>query len=292
MRWQKMALIGVGLLGGSLGRAVRRRSLVPLTHAFVRREASVVECRSLEVADEISLDLQAVVRDADLVILCTPVAQMKAIVERFNDGLKPGCVVTDVGSTKAELARELAPIIEREGGVFIGSHPMAGSEKTGVAHSDPDLFEGAVCAVTPTGNEPAASVEALKKFWSGLGSEVLEISPEHHDELVARCSHVPHILATELSRFGLKECEGGDLVRRLGGSGFRDTTRLASGSPEMWRDICLSNREQLLKRLSEYEDGLREFRELLASGDADAVQRYFAEGKQLRDAWLQDRFSS
>src|SRR5262245_58148698 len=192
MHWQKIALVGVGLLGGSLGLAARQRGLAGRVVGFVRRAESVAECKAAGAVDDAATDLAAVIRDADLVVLGTPIAQMDSLVSRMLTALKPGALVTDVGSVKAGVVSALESRVAEVGAHFIGSHPMAGAEKMGVAAARADLFEGAVCVTTPTAQSDRNLAERLEDFWRALGGRPLRLSAELHDDLVSRSSHLPH----------------------------------------------------------------------------------------------------
>ncbi len=285
LRFQKVSLVGVGLLGGSLGRALRVRKLADHVAGWVRREASVTESVARGAVDSATRDPAAAVRDADLVVLCTPIGQMRALTERFLPFLSPGALVTDVGSAKAALVAELEAPVAAAGGVFVGSHPMAGSEQTGVAHADPALFEGAVCVVTPTERVPETAVRRVEDLWRAVGARPVRLSPAQHDELVSRSSHLPHLLAAALVRTVLRE-ELPPEQGRLCATGFRDTTRVASGSVAMWRDIVQQNRACLERVLAEFADGLEELRAAVRADDPAAIERFLADAKTRRDRWL------
>lgn len=282
MQWQKVALVGVGLLGGSLGQALLRRGLASNVQGFVRRPEAIQECADAKAVLSASSELEAVVKDADLVVLGTPIAQMRELTMRMAPALKPGALVTDVGSVKASVVRDLEPLITAAGAVFIGSHPMAGAERMGVAAARPNLFEEAVCVITPTASSPAAAIARLENLWQSVGAIPLCLAPEIHDELVSRSSHLPHVLAAALAAYVLDPARPAEQAR-LCATGFRDTTRIASGSPEMWRDIALANREHLGKALDELLGRLQGFRQLLEKDDSAALLEFFTTAKTRRD---------
>jgi len=284
MHWQKIALVGVGLLGGSLGLAIKRRHLAGRVEGFVRREASITECERLGVVDKAQIDLFRAVDNADLIILCTPIAQMRDLAGKMRTALKPGALVTDVGSVKASIVHELEPMMAESGAHFIGSHPMAGAEKMGVSGARVDLFSGAVCAITPTAQSKPESVRQLEEFWKAVGGIPLILTPETHDDLVSRSSHLPHVAAAELANYVLSPIHPREQVM-LCANGFRDTTRIASGSPEMWRDICLANRKNLTRVLGVFIEDLQEFQLALENEDVKAIEEFFETAKQRRDAW-------
>lgn len=285
MHYPKVTLVGVGLLGGSLGLALKQRKLAGRVEGYVRREASIAECERLGVVDRATTDLLAAVRDADLVVFCTPLAQMRALAEQCIPALKPGALVTDVGSVKGSVVAELEPIFSKAGAQFIGSHPMAGAEKTGPAWARGDLFEKAVCIVTPVAKTPAKLVKLVEDFWAAVGGRTIRLSPDQHDSLVARSSHLPHIVAAELANYVLSPAHPKEQPA-LCAAGFRDTTRIAAGSPEMWRDIALANRKHLARALGVFIEDLQEFQLALEAGDVKAMDEFFETAKHRRDQWV------
>ena len=284
VRWKKITLVGVGLLGGSLGMALRKRRLAGSVVGFVRRAASVVECEGLGAVNLATLDLQRAVEGAELIVLCTPIAQMRGLVKQMLPALRRGAIVTDVGSVKGSVVRDLEALVAKAGAHFVGSHPMAGAEKMGVAAARADLFVSAVCVVTPTAKSSPAAVRKVEQLWKSVGSHLLRLSPQAHDELVSRSSHLPHVVAAQLVNLILSP-EHSREQGMLCANGFRDTTRIASGSPEMWRDIALANRKNLSQALGTFADGLLDFRRALKSGDGKAVTKFFEQARERRDLW-------
>ena len=282
--FDKVTIVGVGLLGGSLGRALRERKLAARVIGCVRRQESIGECRRARAVDVATLDFAEGVAGADLVVLCTPIARMAPLLKTLLPHLKRGAIVTDVGSVKGTIVRELETIAARAGAHFVGSHPMAGSEKMGVLASRSDLYERAVCVVTPTKKCSRAAALKIERLWKGVGARVLKLSPEVHDELVARSSHLPHLLAAQLVNHVLGG-KSDPTQAMLCATGFRDTTRIASGSPEMWRDIALANRANLASGLGQFIGALRTLQRLVKAGDEKALARFFEQAKQRRDAW-------
>lgn len=284
MQFQKIAIVGVGLLGGSLGLAIQQRKLAAKVDGYVRRTASISECETFGVVQHATRDIQRAVENADLVILCTPLSRMRELAQEMLLALKSGAVVTDVGSVKASVVEELEPLFARAKAHFIGSHPMAGGEKMGVAAAKADLFEKSVCVITPTALSDAQALQSLETFWNALGARVVKLSPATHDELVSRSSHLPHVVAAELASYVLSPTHSKEQAL-LCANGFRDTTRVASGSPEMWRDISLANQKNLSRVLGVFIEGLEEFRHALDKGDTNGIEEFFEKAKQRRDAW-------
>lgn len=284
MQFRKITIVGVGLLGGSIGLAVRQRRLAGEIAGFVRRAASLKDCEQAGAVDYAVTDLLAAVSNADLVILCTPLAQMPALAKQILPALKRGAVVTDVGSVKAEVVRELESILAKAGAHFVGSHPMAGGEKMGVLAARADLFENAVCIVTPTKKSNPGAVRKVEQFWKSLGARTLRLAAAEHDRLVSRSSHLPHVVAATLAGLVLDPNQP-KAQAGLCATGFRDTTRIASGSPEMWRDIALANRKNLSQSVDALVGELKKFQSALKRGDAATVEKMFATAKQRRDNW-------
>jgi prephenate dehydrogenase len=284
MPWQKVTVIGVGLLGGSLGLALKKRGLVKRMHGYVRRAASISECEKLGIVDWATRDLIPAVEDADLVILCTPLAQMRELTQGMLPALKRGAVVTDVGSVKASVVQQLEPLVASTGASFVGSHPMAGAEKMGAAAAQPDLFANAACVITPTANSNSDAVKVVETLWQSVGARVMVLSPELHDEFVSRSSHLPHVVAAELANYVLSPAYPREQAL-LCATGFRDTTRIASGSPEMWRDIALANRRNLARVLGVFIEDLQELQLALELADSKTIEEFFEMAKQRRDQW-------
>ncbi len=284
MQFQKITIIGVGLLGGSIGLAIKRRQLAGEVAGFVRRASSLKDCERAGAVDYATTDLLAAVSNADLVILCTPLAQMVPLAKQLLPALKRGALVTDVGSVKADVVRGLESVFANSGAHFIGSHPMAGAEKTGVWAARADLYANAVCVVTPTKKSTATAVRTLEKFWQSLGARTLRLDAAQHDLLVSRSSHLPHVVAATLANLVLNPALPKNQTA-LCATGFRDTTRIASGSPEMWRDITLANRKNLSQSVDAFVAELRKFQAALNGGDVKAVETFYTTAKQRRDRW-------
>jgi prephenate dehydrogenase len=284
VQFKKITIVGVGLLGGSIGLAVRNGKLAREVAGFVRRTASLKDCERAGAVDYATTDLLAAVSSADLVILCTPLAQMRSLAQQILPALKRGAIVTDVGSVKAGVVRELESLVAKSGAHFIGSHPMAGGEKMGVQAARVDLFENTICIVTPTKKSKASAVRRLEQFWKSLGARTLRLAAAEHDSLVSRSSHLPHVVAAALSGLVL-DPKLAKAQSALCATGFRDTTRIASGSPEMWRDIALANRKNLAQSVDAFVAELKKFQAILKTGDSKSVESFFATAKARRDDW-------
>lgn len=291
VRWKQVTLVGVGLLGGSLGLALKQRRLAARVTGFVRRRATIGESTKIGAVDDATLGLLEAVRGAELVVLCTPIAQMRSLLERMLPALKPGTLLTDVGSVKGSVVRELESLAARAGAHFVGSHPMAGAEKTGVKAAREDLFVNAVCVVTPTRKTNRAALKKVEQLWASVGARVVRLDAAEHDQLVSRSSHLPHVIAAQLASFVLDPAAPRSQAL-LCANGFRDTTRIASGSPEMWRDIALANQKNLTTELGRFITRLQGLRRVLERRDARALDHFFLEAKRRRDKWSNHAGSS
>jgi prephenate dehydrogenase len=248
----RLAILGPGLLGGSIALSARRSGGFHIG-LWARRAEAVAEIEALGIADETSSDLEAIVKGADIVVLCIPIGAMPEIARQIAGMISPEAVVTDVGSVKECVVAELEPIF-RERGRFIGSHPMAGSEQAGVRAAKADLFDGAACIVTPGEFSDAGAVEKIRAFWEKLGCRVMELSPKAHDGIVAQISHFPHLLAAALVQTVAEE---NPRAFDFSGPGFRDMTRVAGGPPAMWAEILRSNRDAVRKSAEAMIEKLR-----------------------------------
>ena len=283
MSLPRIAIVGPGLLGGSLALALRARRSASVA-LWARRPEAVEELKAIAIADYAATSLARVVRDADVVVLATPIGAMPALAREMKPALKPGVLVTDVGSVKATVVTELGAIF-RGVARFVGSHPMAGSEQTGMRAARADLFQGAVCIVTPDAESDPTAVAEVAAFWCALGCSVRQMTPAAHDEAVALVSHLPHLLAASLvNAVAARDASALDLC----GPGFRDTTRVAAGAPAMWAEILASNRAAVLTSLDATIESLREIGNILARDPADpAVLQFLTRAKQHRDALRQ-----
>lgn len=257
MNFGTVAILGPGLIGGSLALALAERGLARRLMIYARSPRALDAIRTAGVDAELTGNPSEAVRDADIVILCVPIEAMPGLVREFRDALKPAALVTDVGSVKGSVDRDLAPLLEHRA-LWIGSHPMAGSEQAGFAAARPDLFQGAPVILTPTKQTRPKAQRLAEKFWTALGSKLALLPPEKHDQLVAAISHIPHLIAAALVNHAVAF---GDLD--LAAGGFRDTTRIASGSPELWSEILLANGDavgfqlrQLISRLTALQTAL------------------------------------
>jgi prephenate dehydrogenase len=276
-----IAILAPGLLGASLGAASRKLGICARIDVWARREETREACARLPWCDAVHERPQDAVVHADLVWVCSPVASIPRLVGQIVDALREGAVVSDVGSTKDLLVRQCEQALGSRG-VFVGSHPMAGSEKSGLEWADAALFEGRACFVTPGATVPEWAVARISDYWRALGMRVSQVSPAEHDRIVALVSHLPHLMASALAAC-LGECMDPDW-KRFAGPGLRDTTRVASGSVDMWRDIAQHNRVNLDQALMRLIGQLEFLRTHLSEGRIEAVVELLEQGKCFRDS--------
>lgn len=282
---KRLAVIGVGLIGGSLARVLREKGAVGEVVGIGRGEANLRRGVELGVLDSYSLDPGEGVRGADLVFVATPVCSIPAVVAEIAPFLSPGAIVTDGGSVKEYVVAACEPLMP-VGTFFVGGHPIAGTEHSGVEASFATLYQGKRCIVTPTPRTDPAALAKVVEIWRTAGSTVPLMDPAQHDRVVAAISHLPHMVAYSLvnavdgyDRFG------GELLSFSAG-GFRDFTRIASSDPVMWRDIALTNRDAILETMDFFSGYLATLRGLVAAGDGSALESFFLNSKQKRDAIL------
>ena len=274
--FRTVAIIGVGLLGGSLGLALRQRKLARRVIGVGRRQSSIDRAMAVGAIEEGTLDIRAGVADAELAVLATPVGTMVDLARQAADAMPRGSLMTDVGSTKSRLVRGIEEVAG-DRVRYVGSHPMAGSEKRGVDEASAALFDGALCFVTSTQRTDPRALAAVIELWQALGARVRTVNPGEHDRLVAYTSHLPHVVAAALVNVAMSDSLA------VAGAGFRDTTRVASGDPRMWADVCLENRERLLEAIGHLENELRTLRGVLAKGDEDELLAWLESAKAIRD---------
>lgn len=280
-----LAVIGIGLIGGSVARALREAAAVDHVSAFDADAAQLEQALALGVIDRADASPQAAVRDADLVLVAVPVCAIGALVAELAPVLPAGAVVTDVGSTKRSVIASVTDRCGRWPEWFVPGHPIAGGERFGVAAADASLFRGRRVIITPGAALPAA-VERVRSAWSACGASVVEMEPGHHDEVLAATSHLPHVLA-----YALVDCLAGMEAEReifaYAAGGFRDFTRIASSSPHMWHDIVCANREALLPVIDEFTRVLSALRCAIDGNDGAAILEQFTRAREARERYLE-----
>jgi prephenate dehydrogenase len=278
VRLGQLVIVGVGLMGGSIGLAARQRGVASRVVGVGRDERNLARARALGAIDDGTTDLPSAVAQADLVVVCTPVDRVAADVLAVAESTPQHCLITDVGSTKVQILQALQAQLQPTGPQFIGSHPLAGSEKRGAAHAKADLLDGRLVVVTPTPNDDTEAIAFIELFWQNLGASVMRMDPHEHDRALARTSHLPHAVASALAAVTPVGWLG------LSAGGFRDTTRVAAGDPDLWAAIFSSNRDELRSSLNAVQERLNELTQRLEHNDHAGIVRWLAEGKKVRDA--------
>jgi len=272
-----VAIVGVGLIGGSIGLALRKHGLAQKVIGIGHRQSTLRIARRVGAVTNTTIDLSKGVAEANLVVVCTPVGRIVDDIRAAAEHCPEGTLITDVGSTKQPIVGALDESLPRDCR-FLGSHPLAGREKSGPAHAQDDLFEGRVAVLTPTLNTRAEDFDVLEEFWSRLGSLVVKMSAADHDQAVAMISHLPHVATAALA------CTVPERYFRLAGSGLTDTTRLAGGDPQLWKQILSLNRDYVLAALGQFESRLASLRAAIEQGDDEQLLQILTTAKKNRDA--------
>jgi prephenate dehydrogenase len=284
--FHKIVVFGVGLIGGSFALALRKAGAVREVVGFGRSAGNLQQARDLGIIDRIGQDIGAEVGDADLVLLATPVGQMAALMARIAPHLGAHTLVTDGGSTKSDVVRAAYAQLGDKVAQFVPAHPVAGAELSGAAAAGADLYVGKKVVLTPLPENSAHAVARVQAAWQACGANIHRLTHAEHDAVFAAVSHLPHLLSFALVH-DLAQRSNRDLLLSFAASGFRDFTRIAASSPEMWRDICLSNREALLNELQGYIAELNQMSAALAAGDAVQLEQTFHAASELRAGWTE-----
>lgn len=279
--FEQMTIAGVGLIGGSLALVAKRERLVNRVVGFGRTQANLDIAKARGIIDLASRDPEQAARGSDLLILAVPIRTMRATLEKMLPQLEPAAIVTDVGSVKGWVVRELEPLI-RPPMTLVAAHPVAGKETTGAAAADPDLFRDRRVIITPSANSSAAAIVKIEKLWKATGAQVERMDPDLHDALLARASHLPQIVSSALAAALLDERVGAFTAADFGAGGLGDTTRLAGSSWEMWRDIFVTNRDALRSAMQRFAATFAEFERTINAGDIDALETLFERGRRMR----------
>ncbi|HEX2593859.1 MAG TPA: prephenate/arogenate dehydrogenase family protein [Rhizomicrobium sp.] len=280
--FDRVAIIGIGLLGSSVARATKRGGLAGHVVAFDANAASLAKAKEIGCIDSAATDVAACVKDADLVVLATPVGTYGALAAEMAPHLKQGAILSDVGSVKGAVARDVAPHVPA-GVHFIPAHPIAGTERSGPEAGFAELFDGRWSILTPPEGADAAAVAKLKAFWEGLGSKVDTMDTAHHDMVLAITSHVPHLIAYNIvgTADDLEAVTEGEVIKYSAG-GFRDFTRIAASDPTMWRDVFLNNKEAVLDVLQRFNEDLTALQRAIRWGDGDTLFNLFSRTRDIR----------
>lgn len=290
----KLVIFGVGLIGGSLALALKQQAAVQHVVGVGRRPEALAQALRLGVIDEAQDDIAAAMADADVVIMATPVAQTPQLLARMLPHLETKTVISDVGSTKGDIAVYVEQAAQQRANPqqlmaqFIGAHPIAGAEKSGVAAAQADLFQGKKVILTPNPHTAPAALATIQQLWQRCGAQTSCMTPEQHDAIFACVSHLPHLLAFALVH-EIASRDNAEQLFAFAASGFRDFTRIAGSSAEMWRDISLANRPALLQELAQYQAALTHLQQLLQQSDAAGLQDFLTTASEARNAWAQQK---
>lgn len=294
MQLNKVLIFGVGLIGGSLALALKKAGAPPHIVGIGRNQDTLATALSLGVIDEAQTDIALAMQGTDIVVIATPVAQTPEILATIAPHIKADTVITDVGSTKSDIAgyvekasQTLSPEFQSQ---FVGGHPIAGAEKSGVSAAKADLFIGKNVVLTPNDKTSELALSKVRSLWEATGANVSEMSAEAHDQIFAAVSHLPHLLAFALVD-DLANRKNSQQLFDFAASGFRDFTRIAGSSPEMWRDISLANREALLSELEAYQSELKLLQKLLENNNGVGLEALFERASKARNAWAKQRES-
>ncbi|MFT3719845.1 prephenate dehydrogenase [Pseudorhodoferax sp.] len=288
--FERLALIGCGLMGGSFALALREAGLVRRVAGFSATAATTERALGLGAIDEIATSVGQAARGADLVLVAVPVAATESTLAALRPHLAPGALAMDVGSTKSDVVAAAERALGERLACFVPAHPIAGKEKSGIGHAEPALYRGCRVILTPLPANPPAQVARARQVWTAIGARVVEMAPQAHDTTFAAVSHLPHLLAFALVD-GIVQQDGGDAILALGGPGFRDFTRIAAADPRMWRDVFLANQAQLLAQLQAHREALARFEALILAGDADGLERLIAQASGVRARWQMNSFT-
>lgn len=283
-RLKKIVIFGIGLIGGSFALALRKAGAVDEVIGFGRSAQTLEQAKRLSIIDRIGQDVAAEVSDADLVLLATPVGQMADLMARIAPHLGSHTLITDGGSTKGDVVGYACSHLGKHISRFVPAHPIAGAEQSGAAAARADLFQGKKVVLTPLPENSADAVARVKRAWELCGASVSELTAQQHDEVFAAVSHLPHLLSFALVN-DLAQRDNRDLLLSFAASGFRDFTRIAASSPEMWRDISLANRDALMRELLQYAEELYALFQALENKDGKKLEEIFQRAHSLRSKW-------
>ncbi len=283
---KKVLIVGLGLLGGSLGMALRGKNYQ--RYGWARRESTRQMALELDAVDLSSENLEELLSTADITILALPIPSIIEFIKRYASCWTKGAIVTDIGSVKLEIMACAKEFLAPRGVTFVGSHPMAGTEKSGIENSFAELYENADAFICRYDGVDDVSIKSIEEIWEAAGCNCVHIDPVEHDNLVAHTSHVPHILASALALSVLSTEDAHELEQRFAGcaTGFRDTSRIASSNPVMWREILEHNQGAVLEAMESFDQFYEEFRSIMKERRFDDFEKLFGRGRTLRDSWL------
>ena len=287
--FDRIALIGIGLIGSSVARVIKRDKLANHVAVTARSQRSLETAVRLGIADSITLDAAEAVKDADIVMICSPISTYKAVMGNIAHVLRPGTILTDVGSVKAAVVRDLNPTLP-EGVYLVPAHPVAGTEHSGPEAGFSELFQGRWCVITPSATTNQSAVDKVADFWRAAGSNVEFMDPDHHDQVMAMTSHLPHLIAYTIVGTAMDlEASLMDEVIKYSAGGFRDFTRIAASDPTMWRDVMLNNKSAVLEMLQRFNEDLTALQRAIRWNEGDTLLDLFAKTRAIRRGVIEAR---
>jgi prephenate dehydrogenase len=279
----KITIIGVGLIGGSLAKAIKENNLAKVVFGFGRDLNRLEAAQKANVIDQFSTNLKDAINDSDIVIIATPVGSFKEILNEIKPFLTSKIVISDVGSTKTNIASIVSQTLGDYSNYFIPAHPIAGKEKSGFEASEANLFNNRKVIITPLETSSPDSISLIQKMWEGTGADVDFMSPESHDELLGMTSHLPHMLAFSLVNYLISKNPSASIYAA---GGFKDFSRIASGDAVMWRDICIQNKDQIISHIKGYQKTLNSLVDAIENENSDELDLLFTSAKKTRDSWV------
>ena len=279
----KITIVGVGLIGGSLARSLKERNLAKVVFGYGRDQARLKSAQKLNVIDQFSTSIEEAIVGAEIIVIATPVGTFQSILGEIEPLVTDNVIITDVGSTKSDIVNIVHNVLKVKSNCFIPAHPIAGKERSGFEVSDSMLFDGKKVIITPQENNSSDSIKVIEEMWKGVGAEVDFMSAESHDNLLGMTSHLPHMLAFSLVNYLVNQNPTASIYA---GGGFKDFSRIASGDAIMWRDICLQNKDQIISHLKGYQSTLNDLLEAIGDENSEKLEHLFTTAKKTRDSWL------
>ena len=279
----KITIIGVGLIGGSLARALKERNLAKAVFGYGRDQTRLEEAQKSNVIDAFSTNIKEAIDEANIVVIATPVGTFKDILDQIEPLISSNVIITDVGSTKSDIVNIVNDVLKDKSSYFIPAHPIAGKERSGFEVSDSKLYDGKKVIITPQETNSPESIDVIDQMWKNVGADVDFMSAESHDNLLGMTSHLPHMLAFSLVNYLVDQNPNASIYA---GGGFKDFSRIASGDAIMWRDICLQNKNQIMNHLKGYQSTLDDLLEAINDEDSEKLGQLFTTAKKTRDSWL------
>ena len=279
----KITIIGVGLIGGSLALALKQRNLAKVVFGYGRDQSRLEEAQKSNVIDAFSTNIKEAIDEANIIVIATPVGTFKDILHQIEPLISSNVIITDVGSTKSDIVNIVNDVLKDNSSCFIPAHPIAGKEKSGFEVSDSKLYDGKKVIITPQETNSPESIDVIDQMWKNVGADVDFMSAESHDNLLGMTSHLPHMLAFSLVNYLVDQNPNASIYA---GGGFKDFSRIASGDAVMWRDICLQNKNQIMNHLKGYQSTLDDLLEAINDEDSEKLGQLFTTAKKTRDSWL------